>query len=193
MRDFEQFLENYRCEAGQRKFNSMLSGGRYINYSLKSGLFTSGLYRYVIIPTNKAYIIKFARRGSAGEYQINRELEVYREAEKENLQNWFARPLGYGNWDKFFYCAFTYVPHIGKVPDMFGQFGVLTKEEFDSCDCEQLEQAQYYIKSKKHRDLLENFCVINEVNDLHEDNFGFSDVKNHIVFTDYAGYGGIPD
>lgn len=184
---FLDIIRTFVNSIGEKRFKEWDS---YKNKKLKCGFCTAGLFRCVFIPKEHNFVIKLARNGNkAGERQLRKELEVYQHAQEKNLHNWFAMPLAFGNSPWGFWVAFEYVGHIGEandfIPEEESVTAKITAEELYSLYY--TEELVYAMRSVHYARLLEKFCKENDINDLHDNNYGWDSRKNHAVITDYGG------
>lgn len=192
MKNFNEtiFLDTIRTfinNIGEEYFQEW---GYYERQELECGTCLSGMYRCVLIPKERNFVIKLARKSiNGGESQLHSELENYRLAQENHLHNWFAKPLAFGDSPWGFWVAFEYVDNIGKTRKFIPE-----KESVEAKMSAREYRSLYYVdtlvrsmRSIRYARLLEQFCEENGINDLHCENYGWNPRKNHIVITDYGG------
>lgn len=184
------FLDTIRTfidNIGEEQFQEW---GYYERKVLKCGVCLSGMFRCVLIPKERNFVIKLARKNiEGGEQQLHLELENYRLAQENHLHNWFAKPLAFGDSPWGFWVAFEYVENIGKahkfVPEKESVEAKMSSREFHSLYY--VDRLVRSMRSIRYARLLEQFCEENDIDDLHDNNYGWNPKKNHIVITDYGG------
>ena len=147
----------------------------------------SGSYRLALVPNHENFIIKIGLSDD-GDKMNERELEVYHEAEKQNLHRFFAAPRAVicaGGWHWY---VFDKVASVGQ-PARFPRKCTYRDNKFLDWLYERgedFEPAYNYLSNVSGRRLVEFFIKFH-LRDFHYGNFGYNKRLRHIVFTDYAG------
>lgn len=129
---------------------------RYVN----NNTISCGMFRQTIIPADHMFVIKTGLV-QGGNKQCRRELDFYRRAVEQGLEQYFAQCYGSFRCGSCTFYVYEYVAGIGNGDG----------------------DAEWYIKD----DRLADFIDDNEINDLHDENYALDDDDN-IVLTDYSGY-----
>lgn len=147
-----------------------------------------GCYRLALVPHYENFIIKIGFNDE-GDKMNKRELELYQEAEKQNLHRFFAAPrtiICAGDWSWY---VFDKVELVG-YQERFPRQCTYRDKKFFNWLYDQgmrFEPAYNYLSNASGQRLV-GFFTKYHLRDFHYGNFGYSKRLRHIVFTDYAGY-----
>lgn len=150
----------------------------------------AGLFRLTIVPKNANFILKLGKTDT-GDEQNENETRIYKLAQEQNLQHWFAKPLFVVNAGPYTWHAYEKAYFIGEA----GQSPLKEKEVSDeiverycSALCaDEIDEWPHYIAHEKVVNRLIDFFADYGINDLHNGNWGYSRRARHLIFTDYAG------
>lgn len=146
-----------------------------------------GCYRLALVPHYENFIIKVGF-DVVGDEMNERELEIYQEAEKQNLHHFFAAPraiIHAGGWNWYIFDKVELVGYQKYFPKQ------CTYRDNKFLDWlyyqgEHFEPAYNYLSNTSGQRLVKFFIKF-DLRDFHYGNFGYSKRLRHIVFTDYAG------
>lgn len=151
-----------------------------------------GVSRCTIIDSRIDWVVKFDINSDMEEY-CEREIELYRLAKENNLENIFAEGQYIGEyWDETnFICLRLYA--FKKANTNWNKYVQISEEENIKIAASPLSERSKTIAALLLRDWgstvfkkLEQFCKLHRINDLHNDNVGF--INGKIVLIDYAGF-----
>lgn len=153
-----------------------------------------GYSKICILDKNFPYVLKIPFRDE--ERSIEREINIFKEAQEENLDSFFGENICLGEYNKgfwkrnyFIYAMEKVIIDPIKIRESSNRKKSLIREKEDnwiySFDEDEVTgcMEEYYSEEEMRR--LYHFCDEMSINDIHSDNIGF--LEDRPIIIDYAG------
>lgn len=175
-----KWREEYLGQAGKGKPIALYKTIIFSNYKIRGGQ-----NRISLIPKKGNFIIKINRYDDYDD--CKEEAQIYRQAQKEGLEHYFAKILDVITYNNKEWYVYEKVPFVGE-PYKFSKrtFNNERLESYIYDEGLEFEGAYAYLSDGSKAMKLVDFLINKGINDLHMENFGWSNRLRHIVIIDYA-------
>lgn len=159
--------------------------------SFPNYILTGGIDRICLVPKKTNFIIKVDRYSAINNERTSNEKEYYnyKLAKIDGVEHYFAKPF-----EIMVVCGLKW--YLFEKVRFVGEQQKFSKQAFENKKLldylydigDSWEDVFNYLSTSPKAYKLIDFCIENEITDIHEGNFGWSNRLKHIVITDYAGF-----